>query len=482
MPEDRVLVRARQMITDRRMLNHGEGVLVAVSGGPDSVALLHILHRLAPEFGVRLNVAHLNHCLRGEEAEEDARFVQGLGESLGLDVTVGKVNLQEVSRRGSLQAAARAARYRFLEEVALRKGASRIAVGHHLDDQAETVLMRFLRGAGADGLAGMAPERRISAGGAVILIRPLLEVTRRQLQTYLERHKLPFRRDSSNRNPDYLRNNVRMELIPLLEGRYNRRLSAHLAGLARQMRWDAQHLQAEAAAALTDLSEPGGREPGLAVTLDRRRAADLPPAVLTRVLRQAHERLAQGGAALDQSHIEAVLHLVGIGEGSASLDLPGGVVARRAYDKLILAVRGAVVLPPEVPLAVPGRARLPGSDLAVVAELLPAASDQTRLAAPDRAVFDYDLLRPSGGPLRVRTRRPGDRLQPQGLSSGSRKVQDLLVDAKISRFKRDLVPLVVAGPDVLWVAGVRQSRLYPVTDQTRLVLALGLEPDGGAEA
>ncbi len=481
MPEDRVLVRTRQMITDRRMLNHGEGVLVAVSGGPDSVALLHLLHRLAPEFGVRLNVAHLNHCLRGEEAEEDAHFVQALGESLGLDVTIGQVNLYAGSRRGSLQAAARAARYRFLEEVAVRKGASRIAVGHHLDDQAETVLMRFLRGAGADGLAGMAPERRISTGSAIVLIRPLLEVSRRELQTYLERHQLPFRRDSSNRNPKYLRNRVRMELIPLLEGRYNRRLSAHLAGLARQMRWDAEHLQAEAAVALTDLSEPASREPGPAVTLDRRRAADLPPALLTRVLRLAHERVAPG-AALDQSHVEAVLDLVSISEGSASLDLPGGVVARRAYDKLILAVRGAVVFPPEVSLAVPGRAGLPGSGLAVVAELLPAASDSTWSAAPERAVFDYDLLRQSGGPLRVRTRRPGDRLEPEGLSSGSRKVQDLLVDAKISRFKRDLVPLVVAGADVLWVAGVRQSRLYPVTEQTRLVLALGLEPEGDAEA
>lgn len=462
------------------MIQAGDGVLVAVSGGPDSVALVHLLHHLAPTLGIRLQIAHLNHGLRGEEAEEDARFVQRLGESLGLAVTVGKAELRSSAGHGSLQEAARKARYRFLREVAERQGASRIAVGHHQDDQAETVLMRLLRGSGVEGLAGMAPVRQLVAGSAITVIRPLLEVSRRELHGYLHRHHLPFRQDTSNLQPRYLRNRIRLELMPLLEAGYNPRLSVQLAALARQFRADAQWLRAQAEAAFRDLAHPqagdlaqDGR--GREVALDWSRAAALPEALTARVLRLAYERVAGNLRSLEQRHIEALLRLMDSSEGSASLYLPGGVAARREYRRLLFTPLGEAPPAAEVALKVPGYTGLPGCEQGVQAEIVnaPSAAGEDGPRDRDYARFDFDQLEATGYNLAVRRRRPGDHLLPLGLN-GTRKVQDLLVDAKIGRFERECVPLVVAGPEVLWVAGVRQSRLYPVGGSTRRILILRL--------
>src|SRR5690606_7110870 len=224
---DRVLETARRC----RMWAPGDRIVVAVSGGPDSVALLHVLTRLKDQESLDLVVAHLNHRLRGRSADEDAAFVGSLAERWGLPAVVEEADVARMARqRGvGIQEAAREARYAFFSRVAEAWGAARIALAHHADDQVETVLFRLIRGTGTRGLAGIPPVR-----GPII--RPLIDVSREDIVAYCRRHRLPYRTDPSNRDMRYRRNRIRWELIPLLEERYNPRVREAIVRMARILR------------------------------------------------------------------------------------------------------------------------------------------------------------------------------------------------------------------------------------------------------
>jgi tRNA(Ile)-lysidine synthase len=442
---------ARDTIRRHAMLAGGEAVLVAVSGGADSVALLHVLATLTPSLSLRLSVAHVDHQLR-PESPQDAEFVRALAGRLGLPIDVVAV---DVPRRGSVEAGAREARYGALEATATRAGADRIAVGHTADDQAETVMMRLFAGAGPRGLAGIPPIR-----GRII--RPLIAARRADVVAELERVGLRWIEDPSNRDGRFFRNQIRHAILPLVS-KYNPGIVAALnrtAALARQTLGTVERLAA------AELARSATIEPH-AITLPLDRLQALPSGVATEVLRQAAERLG-GRAPLRAWAHRGLRRLIGEPPPQRPFKL-GGLAAEVSAGCLRLARRSPPAVTPRE-LLVPGMTALPETGLAVHAAVFEAA--EYDVPRGGRVVaFDAERL---SRPLIVRARRRGDRFVPFG--SVARRLKEFLISAKVPRWERDVLPLVEANGEIVWVAGVRRGEAAPVTPATTQILELALVP------
>lgn len=470
-------------------------LLVGVSGGPDSVCLLHLLWRLAPRLGLSLRVAHLNHGLRGQEADEDARYVAVLAETLGLPLHLRKADVAGESRlrRLSVEAAGRQARYGFFAATAAATGAQGVAVGHTADDQAETFLLHLLRGAGLTGLRAMEPRSWWRAAGQppLLVLRPLLGVGREETLAYCAAHELQPRQDSSNLSLGPLRNRIRHQLLPLM-AQYNPRIREALGRAASALAQEVAYLEEQVDAIWPGLARPQGA----GVLLDTQALQQLPPALQRQVWRRAWMSL-EAEPELEATHLETLAQALAR-PGSRHLSLPG----RQAFLKdggprgrgwLGPAEAAPYPLPPlsgQWPLAVPGETLIPG--WRIQAELLPsppeglappAGPGKGRSApgwdwekgptAPLAAHLDW---RSCGGGLMVRGRRPGDRFQPLGLAY-PKKLQDFLVDAKVPRPWRDRIPIVAAGERILWVVGLRLDQGARVTPASREILHLTFHLD-----
>jgi tRNA(Ile)-lysidine synthase len=455
--------RLRRYVQRQRALPAGERLLVAVSGGQDSLALLLILSRLADELGVDLSVAHFDHRLRSrEEARGDEAAVAALARELGLPFAAGSGDVRARARRRgeSIEEAARQLRYAFLRREAGRAGASAVALGHTQDDRAETVLLHLLRGSGLDGLIGLRARSGWPFGRGPALVRPLLAVSRAETLRYCRESGLTPREDPTNLLLDATRNRIRHELLPALRA-FNPRIEEALCRLGDAAAATADYVDAAADAEWRSLASAA--EGGVAFA--RKRFGSLAPAVRARLLRRAVRRLAGPAADLEAVHIAAVEEALAKGGGAVSL--PHGLnasVGRREVRVSASEAKAAGPIP-ETPLAVPGRTDLPG--WVAVAELMPpplAPRPRTRF----EAWLDADALGPA---VVVRSRRPGDRLRPLGLG-GERKVQDVLVDAKVQQEERDGVPLVCASWGVAWVVGHRLDERAALGEGSRRALRL----------
>ncbi len=308
-----ILDTVRETISTHRMLPRGAGVLVAVSGGPDSVALLSALVALRPEFRLRLRAVYVDHGLRPAGARREARWVKELGRMWAVPVDLVRVK----ARRGggeSLEAVLRQARYRALVALARRRRCSRIAVGHTRDDQAETVLMWILRGTGTVGLAGIPPTRRCDG---ITLVRPLLESSRSDVQGYLRSLGVKPLLDETNRSGAYLRNRIRRKLLPLLEREYSPQIRRHLAGLAESVRVDLDWSDKELRRRFREVARAGRR----GLRLDRNRLRRLPAGLRRGILRRAVEQIQGDHSGFGRRHWLALERLA-VGEGRAAMDLP----------------------------------------------------------------------------------------------------------------------------------------------------------------
>lgn len=427
------------------MTRPGDKILLAVSGGADSVALLEALRELAPELRLSLGVAHLDHGIRGQAATDDRDFVEALAREAGLPVHLGSVNVPVLARDSgrSLEDAARDARYRFLAETAAEYGYNRTATGHTLDDQAETVLLAMIRGSGMSGLAAIRPV----SGDR---IRPLIQARREDVLLYLTAKNRTYRTDETNADTAYLRNRVRHRLLPLLAAEYNPAIVDGLARQAELLAADEDVLAGLAAGLLKRLAR-SGRQDG--VSIDPVALGRTPVALQRRIIRAAAgEVLAEGKVPLSFTNVEDVLELAG-GRTGASVDLPGGLVARRRYRELVLSRRGplpASRLRPCVEASVPGTVDIPEAGWTISFSVSDVTGEDhgrgwrwetSRSPSGDcafRAVLDYDALKP---PLTVRTRIPGDRFRPYG-GPGERKLKEFLIDLKVPRTGRDGLPLL----------------------------------------
>ncbi|MEW6281134.1 MAG: tRNA lysidine(34) synthetase TilS, partial [Candidatus Eremiobacterota bacterium] len=420
------------------LVRPGDRVLVGVSGGPDSSALLLALVAARAELPLDLTAVYIDHGVRPpEETDADLRFVRSLAEQVGVPLLT-----ERAFPASSSEEALRQARYAALLTAARRSGALIVALGHTMDDQAETVLMRLIRGAGLQGLGAMAPRAPwpfpASPPGPDI-VRPLLSVRRAETEAYMQAHCLQPRRDPTNDDRRYLRNRIRQDLVPLLE-RENPRVVAAMANAASTIREAAQLIETEKERAWPEATE----EREGALFLRAAMLAALPAAVVTAILAQA---LAWAGLGADAAALERLRSLL-TGRAGRSATLPAGVRAvRLAHDVRIKASGGASASGPlpETRLAVPGET--------VVGPWIVRAAAWDGVANDDLAVIVPLNIAERG--LWVRSRRPGDRLRP---ARGSRKVQDILVDAKVPRWERDRVPLIIdAEGQILAVSGLASS-------------------------
>ena len=453
---------------ERAGYDRGEVVLVvAVSGGPDSVALLYSLLNLSHVAGLKLHIAHLDHDFRGEEAEEDARFVSTLAGRLGLPSTVEKadaVAYQKEAGISSFEEAAREVRYDFLTRVVADQSADAVALGHTADDLAETVLMHVIRGSGIHGLRGMvelSTWRGRRAGPQAVLFRPLLGVTRDETAAYCSTNGIAFREDTANLSLRFTRNRVRHELLPSL-ARYNPKIKEALVRLSKAAALEIDYLEEE----LGEVWDSVARREGDSIALDVGHLASLHPFMRRMVLRRAYEQLAGDTRRLAEAHLKAMADLVESPSGKV-LSLPRGLRLHAAYRWLILR-KGTGVPSPfptlegEHELLLPSAVeekvtQIPG--WVISARLLPALTTRhPDLPAqggkePDPLVAWLDL-EATGDGLHVRTRVPGDRFQPLGML-GEKKLQDFFVDQKVPRSWRDAIPLLVSGRGIAWVVGYR---------------------------
>ena len=444
------------------LISRGGRVVAAVSGGGDSVALLHLLAELAARGVVTLaGLAHVNHRLRGSESDEDERFCRDLASRFGVPCLVESVAVADVarSRRVSVEQAGHQVRHAFFGRAAVELGADRVALGHTVDDQAETVLLRLIRGAGAAGLSGMRPR-------AGLLVRPLLSVSRAELRRYLADRGIAFREDASNDDRRVPRNRVRHELLPHLRT-YSPKIVDALAREADIAREDEAWLSRRANEAAADLvSSSRG-----VIEVDAAGLTALPPALARRVVREALARVAPGRAAVGFEPIERVRRAAA--EGLPPADLPGCRVERAGGIVRLFARRGRGG-PQRRPgfayrLEIPGEVSVPEANVTIRAEEVEpgafgrgAAGDATAAVVPVPAA-----------PLVVRSWRFGDRYRPPGLGGRSRKLQDLFVDRKVPRADRTRVPIVLDAADrVIWVVGFGISHDFRRCEGSESVLIL----------
>ncbi len=463
-----MLEQVRATIQKYHMYYSGDKVLVGVSGGPDSVALIHILHRLAGELGVELAVAHLNHGLRGKESEEDAEYVRRLAKGLGLAVVTESRDVAGYARQNRLstQTAAREIRYRFFENAARQLQCNKLATGHNANDQAETVLFNFLRGAGPAGLGGIPPVRD------KWVTRPLIEIHRAQIEVYCRENGLQPRIDKSNLKNVYTRNRLRLELIPYLEREFNPNLVDTMVRTGEIFRDEEECLEEIAEQYVSKIRLPGEANE---VRFDLNQFLGLPRAIQRRIIRRAWLDLAGTANPLGFIHLADSLDIISCGQTGASLHLPSGITLNKLYGQFSLSrtAMGAETKSTdyEYKLTIPGETVIQELGYTILSKVLEGSQAHPEKPQPDEIVIDLDLVEQ---PLKVRSRKPGDRFRPSGLA-GSKKLKDYFIDTKIPRTDRQRIPVLVTGDDeIIWVVGLRADRRWQATGRTKRALKLKL--------
>ena len=466
-------------VRERALFLPGQHLLVAVSGGPDSMALLSLLHRLAPSWRLSLTAVHFNYGLRGEESDGDESFVHTWCDERRVPLMVHRPLLPKKRRASSLQAVAREVRYAAMRRIAHDLRADRIVVGHTANDQAETMLMWMLRGAGLSGLAGMPYIRE------GIIVRPLLASTRDDILTYLEQQGVPYRSDSSNQKPLYRRNRIRTEIMPALT-KLNPAAVRVLQRHAELLRDDEAYLEqmVDGLMSLVVSKSEEGR-----LRLDRQGVAVLPVALQRRLIRRVLRECDEQERASGSRMIEAVRRFLSEGQSGNRLTMRSGtLIQKQAYAELSRSRDGRLTgvaaedrgLTEACHLAVPSVASWGRRNYQFQVQLM--TRDEAMRFPPERSVhralFDADRL---STPLAVRAWQAGDRFCPKGMSGRTKKLQDLFTDLKVGREERADIPLVVAPEGIIWVVGRRQDDRFVARGSTVNCLVITVTMRGERE-
>ena len=461
--------KVHQAIRARDLLSPGDRIVVAVSGGPDSVALLSCLVALSSRWNWDLNIGHVNHGLRGTESEEDAEFVEKLGNSFGIPVSIREARLKKQDAKfakQSLQSYAREVRYQALETILQERNATKMALGHTADDQAETVLMWMLRGSGTGGLSGIPPKRGEQ------IVRPLLDIPRRDILAYLEQRQLTYRMDSSNRQPVYLRNRLRQELMPHLK-EYSPGLVNVLSRQAEIIRDDHAYLEIMAAEAFHQICVT---EDERRLQLDRSGLLVLPIAIRRRVVRFGFQQLKGNTHGLRFDVVQRLLGCLEHGQSGWTMNI-NNVDVILEYDRLVFSKRLSIIpddlnRPPfgEVGLDIPGEVVWPLTGQRMVVSMNHAA-EMTSQSHKLEMHLDADTFTPK---LLLRSWMPGDVFCPRGFGGKQKKLQDFFSDMKLPRSQRAKVPLLVAPEGILWVGGLREDDRFQVSTTTTSVVTATL--------
>lgn len=452
--------RVRQTMSTYKMLNPGDKVVIGVSGGPDSVCLLDILHQFLRDLDIKLVVAHFDHGLRPQEDDKETAFVQEIASSLNVPFKTGKASGMTNKTGLSLEELARDARYDFLKKTKKQYTADKIALGHNMNDQAETVIMRLLRGSGPSGLSGIPPCREPG------IIRPLIEIERKDILAYLEERRLGYVSDSSNIDTKFLRNKIRIELIPQLQT-YQPRLAKILSNTAKIIRDEDYYMEAAANEWLSKNSESDLKN-NVTIPLDS--FPRLPEPVMNRVIRVALKDTDKRLRRIDLSHINSIKSLALGDRPQGMLNLPNGLIVKRSYDALVFSWHKNNNTGFQFSIDGPGTYDLDTINCRLIIEEIKDAVDYNEQRDEFSAFIDADAIQ---YPLTVRNFQHGDRFIPLGMK-GHKKIKDYFIDKKILSEKRTSTPIVLSGKKIIWVCGFRIDDSVKITPGTSNTIKLTL--------
>lgn len=462
-----MLDKVAKTIKKYNMLRHGDSVVVAVSGGPDSVALLHSLNALKDAFDINLAIAYINHGLRGDESKKEEAFVRSLSVSLSIPLEFKSIDVKALKKEGikrTLEEIGREERYRFFLDVAKNRNAQRIALGHHFHDQAETVLLNLLRGSGIEGLKGFLPVRDDK------IIRPLMECTRKEILTFIGENGLEYIQDSTNNKNIYTRNKIRNQLIPEIQRRFNPGIEKTLNQTAEILRHENDFLAACTYEALMEMHIDFNKDK---IEIDRPKFLSFHEAIQRRVIKELLLKYTTARSGIAFVHIESVKNFIEKEEGHGTLDLPFGIEVVRSAGMILFHVnpRQGRSRPrdsfeyPEI--EAPSRINIKEVGRQVRIEYLKNLVPSEELGKDaNLAYIDYEALVP---PLSIRNLRPGDRIQPLGMK-GTQKIKSFFIDHKIPKSDRSKIPLLVDQLSVIWIAGMRISERVKITDKTQKIV------------
>ena len=453
---DYILKKVKDTISQYRMISQGDLIVVAVSGGPDSICLLDVLNKIGKEMGLELIVAHFNHGFRPEEDKIETQFVKEFAEHLNLPFVVKKIDSELKKEGSSLEELARKARYNFLESVRALRKADRIAVGHTMNDQAETVIMRLLRGSGPSGLAGIPPIRD------GVIIRPLLNIKGEEVEEYLKDQNLTYRIDSSNLELTYLRNRIRLEILPILT-QLQPNLIEQLALTADILRGENEYLDSLAEAWIQNAVSTDEQE---LIAIPLHLFQILPSVLKGRILRALIKKIKMNLLRIEYDHVQAVSTLINSHKPQGRLDLPDGLVVTKVYDRLEMSMNESEPQNYQYTLEGPGCYHIDEIDRTLTLTLI--ENRGLMYKNPDESIsfLDADKIH---FPVLVRNFRPGDQFIPLGMT-GHKKVKDFFIDLKVPDKERYSVPVLIYGKTPVWVCGYRIDDRFKVTLSTKRTL------------
>lgn len=450
-------------INKYNLIEDGDKIVLGLSGGPDSVCLLHILYRLKEKMNIEVYAAHLNHQIRGLEAQKDALYISQICEDLGITSFVKAINVPEYCKEQgvSLEEGARTLRYEMFEEIKQKTKSNKIAIGHNRNDQAETVLMRIMRGTGLQGLRGIEYIRDNK------IIRPILDIERSEIEAYCEKYELNPRIDKTNLESIYTRNKIRLELIPYMKDNFNPNVIESIVRMTNSLKSDSDYIDLEAERSFKEVSTL--KEDSVEISLPK--YSNLHNAIKVRVLRRGIKHIIGDTNFVDQKHIEDIIELECESKLNKMLNLPRGIFAYRRKNIIILTTKEIVSEEIDFCYNIPSNGFIKIKELNLVLETQKMSIDRYKSIKLDKTSKGFDFDKIKGG-IVVRSRKQGDKIK---LAGGSKKVKDLFIDLKIPREDRCKVPVITDDEGILCVGDYKTSENYKIDSETKEVLKISFK-------
>ncbi|SHH42628.1 tRNA(Ile)-lysidine synthase [Caloranaerobacter azorensis DSM 13643] len=452
-------------IIRNNLIEKGDNVVVGVSGGPDSMALLYVLREAKERIDFNLYIAHINHGVRGKEADEDEEYVRRVSNELRIPFYSIKVDMSKYAKENRLseEEAGREIRYNFFRQVLSQLGNGKIAVAHNKNDQAETLVMRFIRGTGLDGLKGMDYKNGD-------IIRPLLDVSRDEIEEYIKENNIEVRIDKTNFKPIYSRNKIRLELIPFIKENFNESFIDTIYRTSRLMAIDSDFLKKYA---LEKYEQMVYKETKDKIIIDREEFSKQHDSIKSRILRMAIERLLGHIKGIEEKHIYDAINLILKNSTGKRINLPKNIQISIGYghftvEKVDLKEK---IVDYKYMIGIESTTQIDELKCEIITEILNVNEVDVKKNNRFIKYFDYDKIY---GNLYIRNRRPGDRFSPLGMK-GKKKLKDFFIDLKIPRDMRDRIPLLVDDCNIIWVVGYRISEIYKIKPETKRVLKIQIK-------
>lgn len=456
-----MIEKVKKTIEKHKLLKKGDHVIVGVSGGPDSISLLYILFSLKKEFQLALSVVHINHLLRGKDSDEDEVYVREYCKSLEIPFYSYRINVKKLSQELGItdEEAGRKARYDTFYKVVKEVSANKIAIAQNMNDQAETLLMRLTRGSGLDGLSGIDYIRDD------IIIRPLLDITRKEIELFCQNNQLQPRIDKTNSKAIYTRNKIRLELIPYLKENFNSNMVYHLWKTAKILQEDRDFIQKK----VDDVYQQSAIESCDKIHLNKNILRTQHPSIKKRMILKAAGKL-DVHKDIGTVHLDNILKLLESDKTSSGLDLPEDLKVQIEYENIVFSKRIKNDLYSSFYYPIKWGKDINIEELNAILKSKIVEDNKSMTISKDKYIkcFDYEKI---AQPLIIRTRRKGDFFSPLGMK-GSKKLKDFFIDEKVPRDVRNQIPLVCCGSDIVWIIGYRISEKYKVDKKTKKRLIL----------